>query len=307
MEKKMVQENLLDAETRTKLAGRVEVLEKVKDLLLLPQLEMMTVQQVADYYEVDNEAIQKCYRRNKEEVDSDGTTLKKLDFWNGHFVQVKNNIRGSTSFKISDDITLVVPNGGIRLFSKRAILRIGMLLRDSKVAKEVRTQLLNIFEYADEEQRTQEILTEQEIYLNYARAALDGDKEELLAAAKDAFDYKNRHIKRLKESNEKLEKTVALLAHQAREWTPRQIVNRLCRYYATSCLGGCFGGAYAKLYQELLYKKNISLNKRIGGKCVLDRVREEEWDDVVETAAAMCIAKGIDVVSVINEVNASKV
>lgn len=46
-------ENLTDAETRTKLAERVEVLEKVKDLVLLPQLEMMTVEQVADYYEVD--------------------------------------------------------------------------------------------------------------------------------------------------------------------------------------------------------------------------------------------------------------
>jgi hypothetical protein len=35
------------------------------------------------------------------------------------------------------------PHGGIGLFTRRAILRVGMLLRDSEIA-EVRTQLLNI-------------------------------------------------------------------------------------------------------------------------------------------------------------------
>ena len=39
-----VTENLMDAETRAKLAGRVEVLEKVKNLVLLPHLEMMTAE-----------------------------------------------------------------------------------------------------------------------------------------------------------------------------------------------------------------------------------------------------------------------
>lgn len=39
-------------------------------------------------------------------------------------------------------MTLRVPNVGIRLFPKRAVLRLGMLLRDSRVAQEVRTQLL---------------------------------------------------------------------------------------------------------------------------------------------------------------------
>lgn len=43
----------------------------------------------------------------------------------------------------------MIPNRGIRCFSKRAVLRFGMLLRDSEVAKEVRTQLLNIKEEAE--------------------------------------------------------------------------------------------------------------------------------------------------------------
>ena len=48
--------------------------------------------------------------------------------------------------EFDENTKLVVPNVGIILFPKRAILRMGMLLRDSEVAKEVRTQLLNITE-----------------------------------------------------------------------------------------------------------------------------------------------------------------
>ena len=39
-----------------------------------------------------------------------------------------------------------VSNRGIRVFSRRAVLRIGMLMPSSRVAAEVRTQLLNVFE-----------------------------------------------------------------------------------------------------------------------------------------------------------------
>ena len=39
------------------LVNRVEVLDKVKDLLLLPELEMATTSQVADFYEVPMQAI----------------------------------------------------------------------------------------------------------------------------------------------------------------------------------------------------------------------------------------------------------
>ena len=41
---------------------------------------------------------------------------------------------------------LKVSNRGIRVFSRRAVLRIGMLMPSSRVATEVRTQLLNVFE-----------------------------------------------------------------------------------------------------------------------------------------------------------------
>ena len=50
-----------------------EVLDKVKKLFLIPELEVMTVKQVAEFYEVDVDVIKKCYQRNKTEIDNDGT------------------------------------------------------------------------------------------------------------------------------------------------------------------------------------------------------------------------------------------
>jgi len=109
---------------------------------------MITAQQVADYYDVPNESVKTCYQRNKTEIDSDDViqkTSKTITELVGQDVQVIKE-RYHVGVKLSDSITLRVLNYGIKLFSKRAILRIGVLLRDSEIAKEVRTQLLNVFE-----------------------------------------------------------------------------------------------------------------------------------------------------------------
>lgn len=283
-----VNENLLDAETRNKLAGRVEVLDKVKELFLLPELQMMTVQQIANYYEVDFDAVKSCYRRNKDEIDLDGVvkyTPKSLLSRLCHFDTIVKT-KYFTDFRLSDDVTLRVPNVGINLFSKRAVLRIGMLLRDSEVAKEVRTHLLNTFEHATDGQHTEDILTEQEIYLNYARAALDGDKEAVLAAAKDAFDFKNRHIKRLEEDNK-------ILAGEILAWSDRASMNKAVRSLAWMA-GQPFGAIWNELYTELRYKHGIGLSQR-GGAPYIQHVREEEWKSVQQSLAAICEKYDVDI------------
>lgn len=109
------------------MAARVDVLDKVKKLFLLPQLEMMTVQQIADYYEVGKEAIQSCFKDNRSEISEDGVTKCTLKTMIERFVPEGQIVKTKyyTDFKLSDDVTLRVPNAGINLFSKRAILRIG--------------------------------------------------------------------------------------------------------------------------------------------------------------------------------------
>ncbi|MGY2612946.1 MULTISPECIES: hypothetical protein [Bacillus] len=130
---------------RDKLVERVEVLDKVKQLFLLPELEMATTQQVADFYGVNKKVIDNLVLKNKDEITGDG--YKVIDG-----KDLVNLLKRSTKIENMKGYVLIDGNkvgyGSNGFFPKRAILRVGMLLRDSDVAKEVRTQLLNVEESA---------------------------------------------------------------------------------------------------------------------------------------------------------------
>ena len=129
-------------ELREECINRVEALEKVKQLLLIDGTDVATVSQVADFYEVGLEAIQSLYKDYKTELDSDGVVLKtKGEILTVLKGQLKNMV-GKSIVTTENGSEIVIPNRGLKVFSRRAILRVGMLLRDSTVAKEVRTQLL---------------------------------------------------------------------------------------------------------------------------------------------------------------------
>lgn len=118
---------------RQAYADRTDVLDKVKKLMLLPDDVNASVELVAEYYEVPKKTLEAAIQDNREEVETDGLRVlvgDELTF----FKQVANIGSKTRSFTI-------IP--------RRAILRIGMLLRDSLVARAVRDQLLNV-----ESQRT---------------------------------------------------------------------------------------------------------------------------------------------------------
>ena len=109
---------------------RLDVLDKVKELVFMKGTEYMTTQQVADYYEVGLEAVKSITKRHKEELETNGLTLlkgKALKSFKGQ-VQDEPNIKFVSQ---------------LMLFSKRTILNIGMLLSDGDVAEQVRTLLLD--------------------------------------------------------------------------------------------------------------------------------------------------------------------
>ena len=133
------------------MLSRIETLEKVKHLFTIPGTDFMTTRQAAEYYEVDIDAVRRVYQRHKAEIDSDGTAVKKAaDFCDDvraeQPVQPKGCTRGVTSLVFRNGVAIEINNYGTRVFSRRAVLRIGMLMPGSKVATEVRTQLLNVFE-----------------------------------------------------------------------------------------------------------------------------------------------------------------
>ena len=280
--KEKLNENIIaDRSMRDKCAEHYEVLEKVKKLLLLPGTELSTVKQVAEFYEVGEKAIQSLYFDHMNELDSDGTQIKSpKDFLNLLQGDLKNG-RGKAIFIMKNNEILEIPNRGLRVFPRRAILRVGMLLRDSEVAKEVRTQLLNIEEETSDEIKTHDIDEEQSLMLSVGMAVASGDATAVAVASAKLVEFKNRHI-------QKLEKDNKALAEGILEWCDRNKLNAGIRQLA-SVTGIHFSKMWNELYKNLQYKYGICVKQR-GGTPYIQWINESEWDDVMKTFCVMCEA-----------------
>lgn len=282
-------------ELQEQYISRVDVLDKVKDLFLIPAMECMTMKQVANYYEVPIEAVRKCHRRNKDELEQDGVRKHSVS-------DIRNSIgtkcpnlkmpyeKGSMIIEIDENTKIVVPNVGVILFPKRAILRVGMLLRDSVIAKEVRTQLLNIVEVAQEEKPeiiTQEIQKEEDLLLNISKAFATGNVMKLMTAMQEYSSYKDRHIKRL-ENDKKLLTTEILTI------SDRQMFNAVMRKLAIR-LRMPFKMLFGIFYKRLMYKYHINLKARgEKKKPYIQYIRPDEWGLVQQCIVAILEDNGIN-------------
>lgn len=270
-----------DRTLRDNAVGNYEVLEKVKKLLLIPELEVMTTEQVADYYEVDYDAVKKVYQRNTDELESDGMHIEKMEtFLKGQNVSFQKE-RNKAILTYDNGITFSVTNRGLKVFPRRAILRVGMLLRDSVIAKEVRTQLLNIEEKSSDEVKVQDINEEQSLMLAVGMAVASGDANAVAVATTNLIAFKNRHIEKLKNDNK-------ALAEGILEWKDRNRLNAGIRKLA-AVTGIHFSKMWNELYKNLQYKYGICLKQR-GGTPYVQWIKESEWDDVMKTFCAMCEA-----------------
>lgn len=319
IDSKITEEEIVNSKIyRDKAINNVEVLDKVKKLFLIPKLDVMTMRMISDYYEVDIESIKKCYQRNKNEIDTDGTTHKDvsefIDLWKGHNVPTKN--RGHAIFKLADNMVLDVPNAGIKVFSKRAVLRFGMLIRDSAIAKEVRTQLLNVFEHSTEKQKTVEIDEEMKLKSNIGIAYVSGNMDDFAKATMEYNNYRSRYITKIKNENTKLsnlnkdlETTNALLTRKTLEWGNKPILNALIRKYAIKCFNGKyqFSSAWEALYRQVKYKYHIDIKARKGTGAIVNRIKDSEFANVIEVAVGLCEANNINVGKTVNAINADNI
>ena len=275
-------------QVREEYIDRVDVLDKVKSLLVIPAMECMTMKQVADYYEVSVEAIKGIYKYHKEEFVTDGAIKHSIsDIKNSIGVKYPNlkmdNIKGGMIIEIDENTKIVVPNVGVILFPKRAILRVGMLLRDSVIAKEVRTQLLNIVEVAQEEKPeiiTQQIQKEEDLLLNISKAFATGNVMKLMTAMQEYSSYKDRHIKRLENDKKLLTADILTISD-------RQMFNAVMRKLVYT-LHIDYPIAFGIFYKQLNYKYGINLKARGDRKPPYIRnVREDEWDKVQKSIVAI--------------------
>ncbi|WP_237741407.1 hypothetical protein [Bacillus bingmayongensis] len=113
---------MLTSNIRESHMNRVDVLEKVKGLLLLPKLEMMTTRQVAEFYEVDVRHLNVLYVRFREELLSDGVkTLKSQEV-----KQLKGELQDVVTL---EDVGIGKYTSSTNLYPRCAILRVCILLR----------------------------------------------------------------------------------------------------------------------------------------------------------------------------------
>ena len=125
---------------------RLDVLDKVKELVTLDCY--MTRNQVAEYYNVGESAIRQLENRHSNEIESDGFKLYKRSeieekFLNVQSVRLEKLAKVTNIYDLNNNLLTSVNNRGLVLYTKRAVLRIGMLLKSSPVAEEVRTLLLD--------------------------------------------------------------------------------------------------------------------------------------------------------------------
>ncbi|HBF86022.1 MAG TPA: hypothetical protein DD420_40755 [Streptomyces sp.] len=128
---------------RAERMGRVDALDKVKALVMLPDGIHLRTEDVARYFEVSTATLKRLTDRHQRELTENGMrTLRGADLRVFH----------------SDMLSLWKGDGPegypqaatqLRLYTRRTVLNVAMLLRDSDIARCVRTCLLD----AEEELR----------------------------------------------------------------------------------------------------------------------------------------------------------
>lgn len=303
-------EELLESkELREKLINRLEVLDKIKQLVTIPNTELLTVEQVAEYYEVDVNTLNQVVTRHYDELTEDGFRIFKkneiLDLLhnerNVHDVFSVKSLKTHSLITINN-LTISVNNRGIRLFTRRAVLRVGMLLRDSEVAKRIRTYLLDVENLATTEQKMQDITEEDKLLLSVIKAKTN---EERLTAMNELYKYVDRY----KTQVDNLMKENNLLAHGISCWQERQIINKLVRKLAYSKYNSNFWLAWDKLYDEMLYKHNINIKARLNNKqgkdnTFFDVLTDEEIVKAFQSIVALCKENNVDVSEILEKHNA---
>mgnify|MGYP000997830893 CR=1 FL=1 len=174
-ESKTARENTIKEITKITDDRTNEIFTKVKGLVLLPDNINTTVEMTANYFEVDKKLIEYHIKQNKDELLSDGLKVlkgKELKDFKGYLAEL-----GDLDSKIKASPTLT-------LIPRRAILRLGMLIQKSEIAKQIRTYLLNVEENTSNDDRL------------FALSKLTNNKVNILERKIDKLTEQNDNIKK---------------------------------------------------------------------------------------------------------------
>lgn len=254
-------ELLTNVKRREENMNRVEVLDAVKTLLSLPNTELYTTEMVANYYEVPVETIYSVLNQNAEELSSNGYLVMKKENLLTLKIKVKTKRGGFDLLDEDGNIVASGSNKGIATFTKRTVLNVGMLLRDSKIAQEVRSRLLDITHDAEKDNGSMntvvsELNEEQQLMLSRMEAEFNGDFEKVCEINAKLFALKNKRIKELEDEVE------SITVHSLTIEESTKVINRLMRIIATKEYNNQFGKVWGDFYSKLNYKLGINVKAR---------------------------------------------
>lgn len=133
---------LIESRTmRDRNVYRDDVLDKVKAISLIGSQFEATTEMAAEYYSVSPDTIRTIVKRHREEFNE----YEEMRVLKGKTLsEFKAEVQGELLYKGVNSLALI---------NRRGILRLGMLLTESDVAKSVRNYLLNVEEISDDKQR----------------------------------------------------------------------------------------------------------------------------------------------------------
>lgn len=277
-------ELLENKQKREEVIDRVEVLEQVGELLLLSNTEYATKEMVSKYYNIKLKTLESCIEDHEVEIRNNGMKLYRR-------AEILNLLKGGI-----ENSTIKVPNRGMILFPKRAILNVGMLLRDSKVAIELRSRLLDIIHDAEQGQGNidtiiNEISEEKQLMLQRIEAEMNGNFDEVCVINAKLFALKNKRISELEDEIKVITES-SLTIKEA-----RKVINRLVRIISMKEFNGVFGKAYNELYSKVNYQLGINIKARNkkSNQSYIEVLTEAETFEVEKIVRTWANNVGIDV------------
>lgn len=131
---------------REEYIDKVDILDKIKIIPYLTKEFVVSTDQVANYYEVSKKSIQTIVERHRDELENDGVMVLKGE-------KLKDFKKKLTDLHGADQLPIGKRSANLTILTKRAMLRIGMLLTTSDIAVKVRNYLLNLEENSTLEQK----------------------------------------------------------------------------------------------------------------------------------------------------------
>ena len=267
---------------------------------MLGDTDFATMEMVAKYYDVPIETIKSTINYNREEIEANGYRVYTKD----NLLSLKFNLKTKRGgFNVLDNQNNVIASGsnnGMALFSKRAILNIGMLLRDSDVAKEIRSRLLDIAHDSETESGNiktiiTEIDEERSLMLERVEAEMQGDYDTVSIINAKLFALKNKRIEELENINK------SITIHSTTIENSRSVINRLIRSISSRTKKP-FATIWNEFYSKINYKLNINIKGRDKDKCTswLDTLNESEIYQAEIIARNWATRVGLDVNSILS-------